>query len=198
MPKVAALILAAGESSRFGRPKQLIEFRGKTLIRRAVDAGIEAKCAPIVVVAGSAREKIEEELRSSEAEVVENKKWKQGIGTSIRAGVAHLMSRENPDGIVLLTCDQPFVDAAVVHGLIQLHQQSGKPIVASSYANTLGVPALFARTYFDHLLALKDDTGAKSIIARNPRDVALFSFPEGNIDIDSPEDWENLERSANA
>ena len=193
MQNVGAVILAAGESSRFGAVKQLVQFGGTTLVRRIVDAAREATCSPIVAVTGSENEKVSAELRSTTALVVENSEWRRGIGSSIRAGVNAIIDGvANVDAIVLLVCDQPFVDAHVIRKLIALHYETRKPIVAARYANTLGVPALFGSFCFDELLALNEESGAKSIILRERSRVAEFAFPDGKIDIDTPNDYEKL------
>ena len=193
---IGAAILAAGESSRLGRPKQLIQFRGKSLILRTVDAASEVGCSPVTVVLGRDRKKIEDELAGTRVAIVKNENWRAGIGTSIRAGVQNLLSQtSNLEGIVLLVCDQPFADAGVIKGLIGLRQKTNKSIVASAYAETLGVPAFFDHSCFEELLALSDDSGAKSIILRDRKRVAELRFPEGNIDIDTEEDYEKLSRS---
>ena len=93
---------------------------------------------------------------------------------------------------MLLTCDQPFVDAAVIAELIAVRAETGKPIVACRYANTLGIPALFDRSCFEALLALPDDSGAKALIASRPNEVATIKFEPGAIDIDTPEDFQRL------
>jgi molybdenum cofactor cytidylyltransferase len=197
MANIGAVILAAGESSRFGQPKQLIRFRGQTLLRRVVDEAIRAGCAPIVVVIGSDREKISAELISDDVVLVANENWKLGIGSSIRAGVRALIEENSGQvtddeisAIVLLVCDQPFVDSGVIRSLIALRDKTGKAIVASSYSRTLGVPALFDRICFRELRTLADDSGAKPIILANPERVAEFSFPEGARDIDTSADYD--------
>ena len=210
--QIAAVILAAGESSRLGQPKQLIQFRGKTLVRRTVDAASEAGCRKVLVVLGDSKrtasgsptgkareyeidlvEAIRSELEKTGATIVANPNWKRGIGTSIRAGVRHLIeSAPGVEATVLLACDQPFVDRAVIDGIITLHHETRKPIVAASYAGTLGVPALFDRSRLPDLLGLDDSAGAKSIILSNRDQVAEFPFPEGEIDIDTAEDRERL------
>lgn len=193
MSNVGALILAAGGSGRFGRPKQLLVFRGETLVRRATRAATDACRAGVIVVAGDTRGLIEAELRESAATVVENPEWGRGLGTSIRCGLRHLMkTAPELDAIVLLACDQPFVDAATITALVAEHATSGKPIVASSYANTLGIPALFARSCFEALLALPDDSGAKALIESRRDDVTQIEFEQGAIDIDTPADFERL------
>jgi molybdenum cofactor cytidylyltransferase len=195
--KIGAVILAAGGSSRFGEPKQLMRFRGESLVRRITDAACEAGCSPVVPVIGSDHEKFHRELEHGGVVTVQNLQWQRGIGSSIRCGIQSLInSSPEVEATVLLVCDQPAVDVVVIERLIALHETSGKSIVASSYADTLGVPALFTRSIFQELLSLGDNTGAKSIILRSRERVASLSFPEGQIDIDTREDWEKLDRGA--
>ena len=192
--KIAAVILAAGGSSRFGRAKQLIPFRGKSLVHRIIDAACEAGCSPVVVVIRSDDEKLRRELDRAGVVTVENQQWQCGIGSSIRCGIRGLTDHSpEVEATVLLVCDQPAVDVRVIQRLIALRETSGKSIVASSYADTLGVPALFTRSVFEELLLLSDKAGAKSIVLRSSERVASLSFPEGQIDIDTREDWEKLD-----
>ena len=193
MANIGAVILAAGESSRLGRPKQLIEFRGKTLVRRVVDAADEAGCLPIVVVIGSDGKKVAHELEQTSAAIVENEKWRDGIGTSIRAGMQSLVERRpGLDAVILLVSDQPLVETELIKQVIARHGETGKTIIASGYSRTLGVPALFDRSHFEELLTLPDDSGAKSIILSRRARVVEFPFPQGNIDIDTLADYEKL------
>jgi molybdenum cofactor cytidylyltransferase len=190
---IAAVLLAAGESSRFGQPKQLLQFQGKPLVRRVVNAAGEAKCSTVIVVTGKAHDAVKRELRECNAIVIENEDWKAGIGTSIHAGVRYVIdTAPDVDAALLLVCDQPFVDVDVLNGLIALHSESGKPIVASRYADTLGVPALFHRSIFPELTRLSGDTGAKPIILSNRARVAEFPFPRGKMDLDKVEDLQSI------
>ncbi len=193
MLNIGAVILAAGESSRFGRPKQLIQFRGKGLVRRMVYAARKARCSATVVVISGHHKEVERELKAESVIMVENKNWRLGIGTSICAGMRRLIE-EAPtlEAVVLLVCDQPLVDARTIARLITLREKTKRAIVASSYANTLGVPALFDRSCFQELLALDNATGAKMIILSNRERVAELPFPEGKIDIDTLDDYEKL------
>jgi molybdenum cofactor cytidylyltransferase len=193
MRNVGAVILAAGGSSRFGQPKQLLRYRGETLIRRVVRAAEEADCEPIVVVVGKNADAIRQELSGTRASLIENGEWQRGIGSSIRCGVHQIAG--STDAAILLTCDQPLVDRNVIARLIAAQEESGKPIVASSYANTRGVPGLFLRSCFNALLALPDNLGAKKIIEEQAGDVASVTFEEGAIDIDTAEDFERLKRN---
>jgi molybdenum cofactor cytidylyltransferase len=165
----------------------------KNIVRRILDAACEAGCSPVVVVISSEEEKLHRELHRAGVVIVQNQQWQCGIGSSIRCGIEAL-SNSSPevDASVLLVCDQPAVDARVIQRLIALRETTGKSIVASSYADTLGVPALFTRSVFEELLLLGDKAGAKSIVLGNHERVASLSFPEGQIDIDTWEDWEKL------
>jgi len=192
---VAAVVLAAGGSTRFGKPKQFAFFQGEAFINRIVAAAMEAGCTPVVVVTGEDSAQITSELTQFTVTIAMNPDWQRGLGSSIVVGIRHAMNlAPELDAVILLTCDQPFVTAAVLAQLIQLRLTSGKPIIASAYAETLGIPALFDRSCFPDLLRLKGDSGAKGIILTRPQDVVSFDFPAGEIDIDTAADYEKLYR----
>lgn len=192
---VAAVVLAAGGSTRFEKPKQFALFQGETFIKRIVAAAIQAGCTPVVVVTGEDSAQVTLELTGLSVSIAMNPGWSSGVGSSIRVGVQSAMDlAADLDASLLLSCDQPFVTAAVLLQLIQLRLTSGKPIIASAYAETLGVPALFDRSCFPDLLRLKGDSGAKAIILTRPHDVASFDFPAGEIDIDTAADYEKLDQ----
>ena len=119
----------------------------------------------------------------------ERPSWERGIGSSIRLGVEALA---DCSAIAIIACDQPHLTPELIRQLRVVHERTRKPIVAASYAATLGIPALFARIYFPALLTLPDAQGAKGIIAAHAKDVASVDFPGGAIDIDSPEDYRIL------
>lgn len=193
MPNVGAIILAAGGSRRFGRPKQLLAFQGESLVRRSVRAVTEAGIAPVAVVAGESVDAIRAEVAETSMAVVENRDWRLGLGTSIRCGLGHLRaSVPDLEAVVIVTCDQPFVEASVIKNLIDEAKRSGQPIVASSYAGTLGIPALFDRSCFETLSSLPDGSGAKTLIQSQPEKVAQIKFDQGAIDIDTPADFKRL------
>ena len=190
---VAAVVLAAGGSTRFGKPKQFALFQGETFIRRIVAAAIEAGCAPVVVVTGEDSAQVTSELTWFSVAIAMNQGWQSGLGSSIVLGIQHAMDlAPDLDAAVLLTCDQPFVTAAVLTQLIQFRLTTGKLIVASAYAGTLGIPALIDRSCFPDLLRINGDSGAKGIILAGLHDVASFDFLAGEIDIDTAADYEKL------
>jgi len=190
---VAAVILAAGGSIRFGKPKQLAIFQDEPLVRRIVTAAKDAGCAPVVVVVGASAAEIAPALAELSVSIIEHPNWSNGLGSSIAVGVKHA-TRITPDldAAILLACDQPFVNAAMLRQLIQMHRENKKPIVASAYAETLGVPALFDRSCFGDLLQLTGDNGAKGIILARRNDVTPFDFPAAAVDIDTTADYEKL------
>jgi molybdenum cofactor cytidylyltransferase len=187
--KIAAVVLAAGSSSRLGRPKQLLQYRGSPLVRRAASAALDAGCDPVAVVIGPEREKIVAALHGLALQIVPNEVWFDGIGTSIRAG---LTAVSESDAVVLLVCDQPKVDASLVRQLIARQAETSCPMVATHYAGTRGVPALFTRACFEQLLSLPDDSGAKALLEARPDEVATVEFPAAAWDIDTPEDLHPL------
>lgn len=190
---IAALILAAGGSSRLGKPKQFITLRGQTLIRRIVRVAEQAGCEPILVVAGSAAAQVENELASGPARVILNPHWEEGIGSSIRVGVNELLAHfETVDALFLLPCDLPFLNEVQLLALRARQLATGKPIVASAYAGTLGIPALFLRSHFYQLSALFGDHGGKELLLRQPDRVSVCAFPGGEFDLDTPADCDWL------
>jgi molybdenum cofactor cytidylyltransferase len=193
MRNVGGIVLAAGGATRFGGPKQLLKFKGETLVRRALRAVREGGCAPVALVVGDSGALIKDALREMSDGIVENPEWPRGLGTSIRCGLQFLLvSAPNLDAAVVLACDQPFVEGDTIAALIAKKKRSGKSIVASHYARTRGIPALFDRSCFAALLALPDDSGAKALIESRSDDVVAIEFEKGAIDIDTRADFEAL------
>ncbi len=193
VPKFGAVILAAGASSRFGEPKPLAIFRGQSFLRHAIAAATSAGCDPVVVVLGHRASEIEAALSGVECEFTTNPEWREGMSTSIRSGLQCLVALDHDiEAALFLASDQPLVDANALRELILLHRAKEKPIVASAYSDTLGIPALFARTYFPALLELRGDRGAKDLLLSKPDDVASFSCPQAATDIDTKMDYDRL------
>ena len=190
---IGAVILAAGASSRMGMPKQLLEYGGQTLVRRAALAARKAGCTPIVVVTGAHAKELENELRELRLRETNNAAWESGMGSSIRAGVqAVLETNDKISALILMVCDQPFVTSDVLSGLIRAHHKTGREIVASSYGAIIGVPALFGQAFFGELLRLNSATGARQVIQKHLAQVHAVSFPQGAVDLDTPADFARL------
>jgi molybdenum cofactor cytidylyltransferase len=191
------LLLAAGKSERLGSPKQLLVYKGKTLLRHAVDTAIATGLRPVIVVLGANSSLFEKELNAIKGiEVVVNEMWQEGMASSIHCGLEAAMNNDSSiDGTIIMVCDQPFADPELLKKLLKTQYETGKPIVASRYNEHIGVPAFFHKSYFEQLLQLNGDSGARKIIKENSTDVATIEFTKGMIDIDTKEDYENLRRT---
>ncbi len=187
------MLLAAGSSTRLGKPKQLLQYNGKSLLQQMVNVTTDANINPVIVVLGSNAALVSNEIDTDKACIVFNKDWQTGMASSIITGLNFLVEKyPSTDGVIFMMCDQPFVSIDLLSNLITTQNETGKPIVCSSYENTLGAPALFHKNIFPELLLLKGDTGARKIIQQHPDDVAKVFFLKGNIDIDTLEDYDNL------
>lgn len=193
--KIGLIILAAGSSSRLGTPKQFVAFHGKTLLQRIVTESLESFCSPIIVVGGKDAENFCKHLDDFEVQIIENDNWEQGMGNSISCGIKKLIEiDENLDGVVLCVCDQPFVTAQMINNLVNIFREGKHKIVASTYGETIGVPAFFDKSLFAELADLQGKSGAKKIIEKFKSDIFVLNFPEGAIDVDTPEDLQKLQK----
>ncbi|HEY9675597.1 MAG TPA: nucleotidyltransferase family protein [Waterburya sp.] len=191
---VGLIILAAGASSRMGTPKQLLSYQGRSFIRHMAEVAIASVCQPIAVVLGANAQRIKPEISELPIQIVENQQWAEGMSTSIRVGLEALLAvNQNLEAVVIALCDQPFVSSQTLDQIVEAYHFTGKPIIASEYAGTLGVPALFSRLLFYELMALKSTEGAKQLIKRHIDEVFSIPFADGAIDIDTPEDYEQLQ-----
>lgn len=188
--KSAAVILAAGSSSRMGQSKQMLDIRGEKLLVKTIRTIISAGIHRVIIVLG-AEEKAHRDLISDlPVEVIYNEDWQRGMGSSLKAGLRDLIADDrSPEVVVVSVCDQPLLKPQNIQALIARHQETGKPIVASEYSGAPGVPALFHKSFFERLMRLPDDQGAKKIILDNIGEASLVSFPEGEFDLDTIEDY---------
>lgn len=191
--KFAVIILAAGNSSRLGSPKQLLIYHNKTLLQHCIDHARDIQGNPVILVLGAHKELIKGQIDTGNITVIENDKWESGMASSITSAVTRLKTDfPDADGLILMVCDQPFADREVLSQLLLKQKETGKALVASSYEDTRGTPALFHRSLFTELLNLKGDRGAKKILEKYKNRSAYVSFKAGSIDIDTSEDYNNL------
>ncbi len=174
-----------------GRPKQLLPFRGSTLLRHAAETALAAGCSPVVVVLGANADTVGESVAGLSVITTRNEDWAAGMGGSIQAGLRVLADTEVDEAILGL-CDQPFVTADFYRDLIAEHARSGAAIVSARYEGTVGVPVLFARSMWSKLEALPLDQGCKGVILRNQSEAVLVDCPEAAVDVDTPEDYAGL------
>ncbi|MBN3884607.1 MULTISPECIES: nucleotidyltransferase family protein [unclassified Nostoc] len=193
MSDVGLIILAAGASVRMGTPKQLLRYGEQSLIGHIVEVANASVCHPIIVVLGAYSELIKPEINSEQVHIVENPLFGEGISSSIRVGIKALnLINKEAKAVVLMVCDQPFISPQLINQLVEVHETTLKPIVASQYTNTLGVPALFNRTLFAKLTTLSGTDGARQIIKKYLGEVLAIPFSEGGFDLDIPDDYEQL------
>lgn len=186
------LLLAAGASARMGQPKMFLTWQGETLLQHAVSAAATVS-TPVFVVTGEHSTTIAAALQNSAVQLIPNDQWQEGMGTSVATGVTGIMQAgHTPDAIIIVVCDQPFITGELLQQMIAARGSSGKGIIGCSYDNTIGTPVLFDKKYFPALQQLNGQQGAKRLLQQFPDDVATVLFPLGNIDIDTPEDYERL------
>lgn len=174
----------------------MLTHGGGTFLRNAAEVAAASVCRPLLVVLGAYADQLHSEIADLPVQQVVNKRWAEGMGSSIRAGLEALVlydQKSVTDAVVLMLCDQPFVSAAVINDLVTAFRSNSKGIVASEYSGTVGVPALFGRKYFAALAVLSGIAGAKQIIADHISDVVRVPFPKGTTDVDTPEDYLQLQ-----
>ena len=190
--KCAVVILAAGQSSRLGSPKQLLQFNGKSLLQHSVEEALQTHL-PVIVVVGAKSRLIKDALKEFNVSIAENNRWHEGMSTSLQCGLAAAKNlKDEIDGIIFMVSDQPFVSITLLSNLLKAQNENSLPIVASGYAGRLGTPVLFHKFFFDELMNLQGDMGARKLIEKYKNLTSSVSFPDGTIDIDTAEDYDEL------
>ncbi len=188
--KIGGLLLAAGGSSRLGRPKQLVQYQGTTLLRQTVKALAESKCEPVVVVLGAEVDRSMREIADLEVNVCVNRDWRKGMSSSIKTGLSELLIIEpRLTGLMITLCDQPHVTTDKIDLFVKEFYRSAPAIIAAEYDGTTGVPALFCSALFGHLLQLRGDKGARNII-RDRKNSLRIKLAEAGFDVDEQDDLE--------
>ncbi len=197
MNSIAAIVLAAGSSSRLGQPKQLLKVRGKSLVGIAVENCLNSGIDRAIVVLGFNNEAVVEVLRDYPVKTLVNQNWEKGMGHSLSFGLNHLTSLwPDIDGLLIQLCDQPFIPESHFVKLIHLFLKGEKSIIASLYKDTFGPPLICDKRYFPELEKLDGDKGAKSIFQKYKEELYLEPCPECAADIDKPEDLELIRKKS--
>jgi molybdenum cofactor cytidylyltransferase len=181
---ITTVVLAAGASTRLGRPKQLVEVEGTPLVVRAARTALDADLGPVIVVLGAGADAVEPSLQRLDIACTRNARWQEGMGTSIAAGVEAAAADPRCDAVILMTCDQPRVLAGHLGALATAWRSGHGDAVGSAYGGSVGIPALFARSRFAALSALAPRTGAKALLA----DAASVPCEACAVDVDTPDD----------
>ena len=191
MKRIAALVAAAGESRRMGRPKLRLELGGETILHRVIREISKLTFAEIVVVLGSDREVLQETLSGLPVRVAVNPAFERGLGSSLRTGIDALSA--DIDACVIALGDRPLVTAQMYEALIAAQQESGVPIVAARFGDVVAPPILFARALFSEIG--RETAGGRSLVERRQAETMFVEFPpEALADVDTPEDYERLRR----
>jgi CTP:molybdopterin cytidylyltransferase MocA len=183
---VACTVLAAGASRRLGRPKQLLSVHGSsTLVRWSLECACSLGCGPVSVTVGAGASAVTEALSRLPIEVIGGFDWREGIAASIRAATSWALAR-GAGALLICVCDQPLLSSRHLRRLLAA-SAGGARLAASRYAGAAGVPAVFPAHDFGALLSLRGDAGAGAYL-RHAAGVALVPWPDGELDVDTPDD----------
>ena len=190
---VTAIVLAAGTSSRMGQPKQLLQFEGKSLVRRAAEAAVDSKARQTIVVTGAGSAAVDAELAGLAVMLVHNPEFAEGMSTSLQAGLRAV--RPEVDAVVVLLADQPFVTPEIVDGLIDLYERTGAKIVRPRYGEAAGQSgALGPSGLFAELMEQEGDQGGRALLQKYRDEIAWLELPDQGqqTDVDTPEAYASL------
>ncbi|WP_266182867.1 nucleotidyltransferase family protein [Dyella humicola] len=185
--RIAAVLLAAGNASRFGTAKQTLPIDGMPMVRRAAMAALDAGLSPVVVVIGAYADTVQPCLAGLPVQLTENPDWASGMGSSLGLGVRTAMAMgAMPHALLVLLADQPGIRAADLKRLVEAHATAPGRIQAAHFDGHLGPPCLFPRAYFDELASLRGPNGARRLLKRYSDRVDRHELPSAAFDIDTP------------
>ncbi len=186
---VAIVLLAAGEASRFGSPKQIASIGERAMVRHCAINALGTQ-APVLVVTGAHREAVETALGGLHVALVHNPAWSTGMGASIAGGV-HAARERNAAlrGVLIALADQPSISTENLALLLREHAQTPQHIVASRFGERVGAPCVFPAACFDDLEKLDGPSGARTVIERHEPLCRPVEMPAAAHDIDTREDY---------
>ena len=200
---IAGIILAAGESARFGQPKQLLDWHGRPFVHAVAQNALDAGLSPVVVVTGANAEQVGAAVIDLDVKVVRNDEWKSGQGSSIKAGVHSLLLLHNSSsqsgggwsrlgGAVFLLVDQPQITSSIIRALVEKHAEGLYPIVAPMVLDRRANPVLFDRATFFDLTTLEGDVGGRAIFHKHRVEYLPWHDDNLLLDVDTPEHYQRL------
>jgi molybdenum cofactor cytidylyltransferase len=195
---ITTLIMAAGGSSRMGEPKQLLPWKGATLIEKSIDKALQLQMPKPIVVLGANSERIASKIESYPVKIIRNPNWERGLGNSIAFGVNYIQNNHQVDGVLVILADQPLINASYLKVMLDLFETKKHQIIATKYNNgKLGVPVLFDASYFQELSRIEGDKGAKSILEKYSNLVIITEVTTNIFDVDTKEDYNELGKQKN-
>lgn len=189
---VAGIMLAAGGSTRFGQPKQLLDWKGQPFVRAVANTALEAGLSPVIVITGANAEQIEEAVKGLNVTVIRNEEWQSGQGSSIKAGVRSLPPTPPSGAAIFLLADQPQVTSSVLRALVEKHEEGLYPIVAPLVMDQRANPVLFDQVTFSDLLRLEGDVGGRAIFHKQRVEYLPWHDDRLLLDVDTPEMYQRL------
>jgi molybdenum cofactor cytidylyltransferase len=196
--KLGAVILAAGAASRLGAAKMLLPYSDKTILEHIVKEVQALNPASICLVTGKYTDQIKSSMNFTGVELLDFPDWELGMAASIKFGLQSILAKlPSIDAILFVVSDQPFLDRLVLNSMINAFQTSAKGIVAARYQLQNGTPVIFHRSYFEQILQLQGDKGAKKIVDQHLSDLVTVDFPLGAMDIDTQEDYVRFQELLN-
>jgi len=197
---IAGIILAAGEAHRFGKPKQLLDWRGEPFVRAVAKTALESDLSPVIVVTGAYAEQVKATVQDLPVQIAHNAEWKSGQASSIRTGLGTLsqnlrFGRKNWEGIgggIFLLADQPQVTPTLIQALVEEHASSLDPIVAPLVLDQRANPVLFDRVAFPDLVELEGDVGGRGIFSKHRVSYLPWHDDAMLLDVDTPEHYQRL------
>jgi len=195
LESVAVILLAAGSSSRMGKPKQLLPVAGKGLLRHVVDSAVSSDCRPFIVVLGSDAALIQGSLEGADIEVIVNAGWIEGIGSSLRCGIKVLCElAPYSKGVIVALADNPNFSREIIAKLIGEQERGGRSIVASECGGVLAPPVYFGSRHYSELASSSGDDGAKALLKRHYNEVAVIRL-DHMLDLDTEEDFAEYQKA---
>jgi len=188
----AILIISAGSSSRLGKAKQLVNYRGDTLINHVLKECLLSELGDIFLILGANKEKIETQLTPGKYKILFNENWVEGMGNTIAYAVSEVCATKPYEGLYIVLSDQIFLDHHLLEKIRSYTDVYPTKLIVSKYQEGQGPPSYFPAKYFRPLSKLTGDDGAKEIIQANRDEIIYVNFEKGNIDIDTPEDLKHL------
>ena len=191
---VAGILLAAGESTRYGQPKQLLDWKGQPFVHAVAKTALQGGLAPVLVVTGANAQQVESAVNSLDVTVIRNENWKTGQASSIRAGIESLVKPSSPKtgGAIFLLADQPQITTSVLRALLEKHAEELFPIVAPMVMDRRANPVLFDRATFPDLLTLEGDVGGRAVFHKHPVEYLPWHDDRLLLDVDTPEMYQRL------